>query len=140
MLNSNQIAEVIAVLGLSCASVAAPLSALLEQMSHEQGANLESSAEFRTAAAEPYPTGGASAWGGLHDLQMDAELHGVMVATDEYGHPLTWEHPEHSEWCAASQILKQLEAQGEPPPGAPTEEAIPQAQEFDADLGRAPRR
>lgn len=142
MLNSNQIAEAVAILGLSCASVAAPLSALLDQMSHEQDAGLEPVAEFSITAADLYPatTSGVSSWEGLHSLQMDAELRGVMVTTEEYGHPLTWEHPEHSEWCAASQILKQIESQGEPPPGPPTEGAAPQAQEVDAGLERAPRR
>lgn len=114
MLNSNQIAEAIAVLGLSCASVAAPVSALLQQMEDEQEARPEEDFAAKIADAQGYPTGGASSWRPSPDLHYvtSSQVEASSSPADGYDHPLTEAHPEHSEWCAASQILRQLEAQG----------------------------
>lgn len=115
MLNSNQIAEAITVLGLSCASVAAPVSALLQQIEDEQEARPEESFAAKVADAQGYPTGGASNWRpspALHSVTFSHMEASASSSADGYDHPLTEAHPEHSEWCAASQILRQLEAQG----------------------------
>jgi hypothetical protein len=116
MLNSNQIAEVVAILGLSCASVVAPVSGLLRQMESEEAPQaLDSVPLFR---AEP---------AGRVDLRrrdIEAELEGMRLTAGpqlkltteavnqaEYDHPLTDDHPEHTEWCAASAILREIEAE-----------------------------
>lgn len=118
MLNSNQIAEAIAVLGLSCASIAAPVSALLQQMEDEQEAGPDESFAGKILAVQDSPTGGASSWRPGSDLHSVTFSHMETSSSpaDGYDHPLTEAHPEHSEWCAASQILRQLKAQGSSEP------------------------
>lgn len=103
MLNNNQIAESVAILVLSAASVFTPLSSLV----NENDNNADQSHAFVMIEPENL-TGPTTVTKGTSFAMVspvDSWVESPMILV-EFDHEVSGDHPRHTEWCEASRMIQ----------------------------------
>jgi len=107
MLNNNQIAESVAILVLSAASVFTPLSSLFNENDNDADqSHAFVMIEPENLAGPTTVTKGTSfAMVSPVDSSVESPMETPMILV-EFDHEVSGDHPRHTDWCEASRMIQ----------------------------------